>query len=574
MDFFWERPLATGLGQRYMIYIDSEQVKWGTYLAARPNGTTMPTASISVGGRAAKVEDRLHPFQRQVLEALADGGARIIRAEAPVGSGKSRVIRGLLEQPQDGRILVLTYPTKILMDAQVGALRSELMKCGRDVCIWPDPDRDFRAGAINIVSYSTDSLLKLLRQMGPEAKLGKRGDLLQQLFLAQRWYGQESALVTTPDVLHLIAERKYEASKRIQQYLAAGGLFVFDEFHLYHNLANLVPLLEEILTQWSGRIVLLSATPVESQDLRGLLGRFPTATIQFEPDSAGTPGAAGHRTFNYPLEVRLESFQTTDLEEWVRRLEELLPALPRPAAVILDSVHRLQWLQQRLAPFARQQGLELIQWSGLHKDRVALTDRTVVLGTSAIEVGIDMEFRSLIMEATFWPSAIQRLGRVGRFGAGTAVIFSRRVFEPSLNGRTDWDRTAFEQEVLRQALLEPSEAMIGGEMFRGDSYGFALIDSQTHRPCFYDQSIFALFDIDEAIQDWRLLSPAEKRDVLRGWGVGADAAEEILLRDRVFPFWGLLLGSLRLKYQRMEYCRESDDGLYVSAGRQFVFERE
>ena len=39
-------------------------------------------------------------------------------------------------------------------------------------------------------------------------------------------------------------------------------------------------------------------------------------------------------------------------------------------------------------------------------------------------------------------------------------------------------------------------------------------------------------------------------------------------------FWGLLLGSLRVKYQRVEYCRESDDGLHVSAGRQFVFERE
>src|SRR5262249_44074562 len=151
--------------------------------------------------------------------------------------------------------------TKILMDAQVGALRSELAERGRDVCVWPDPDREFRSGAINLVNYSTDSLVRLLRQLGPKAKPGKRGELLQSLFLAQRWYGRESAIVTTPDVLHLIAERKYEASKRLQQHLSAGGLFVFDEFHLYHNLANFVPLLEEILTQWNGRIVLLSATP-------------------------------------------------------------------------------------------------------------------------------------------------------------------------------------------------------------------------------------------------------------------------------------------------------------------------
>ena len=68
----------------------------------------------------------------------------------------------------------------------------------------------------------------------------------------------------------------------------------------------------------------------------------------------------------------------------------------------------------------------------------------------------------------------------------------------------------FKQEVFGQALLEPSDVMIGGEMFRGDSYAFALIDVDTGRPCFYDQSIFALFDIDEEIGDWRQLSQREK----------------------------------------------------------------
>jgi CRISPR-associated helicase Cas3 len=539
-----------------------------------PGESNMDRVTLRVSPRAATVENDLHPFQRQVLDALADDSVRIVRAEAPVGSGKSRVIRRLLERPNDGRILVLTYPTKILMDAQVGALRSELTECGRDVCVWPDPDRDFRHGAINLINYSTDSLVKLLRQMGPEATVGKRGDLLERLFFAQECFGHERAVVTTPDVLHLIAERRYEASKRIQQYLNAGGLFVFDEFHLYHNLANFVPLLEEILTQWNGRIVLLSATPVESDELRELYSRFPTATIQFAPDSVGTRGAAGHRTFNHPLEVRLESFQTNDLDEWVRRLEDLLPNLPKPAAVILDSVHRLQWLKRRLTRFSRQRELDLLEWSGLHKDRVNLTERTVVLGTSAIEVGLDMRFRSLIMEATFWPSAIQRLGRVGRFEEGTAVIFSRRAFEPYLNGRADWDRGDFEQEVLGKALLEPSDVMIGGEMFRGDSCPFALIDADTGRPCFYDQSIFALFDIDEEVGNWRQLSQKEKGQVLSDWGARRDVKEEILLRDRVIPFWGLLRGSLRVKYQRVEYCRENEDGLNVLADRLYFFDRD
>src|SRR5262249_30476645 len=172
---------------------------------------------------------------------------------------------------------------------------------------------------------------------------------------------------------------------------------------------------EEILTQWNGRVVLLSATPVMSADLAALCAHFPMHTVDFAPDSVGRPGLAGHRVFNYALEVSFESFKTSDLEEWLPRLEKRLPALSHPTAIILDSVHRLDWLHRRLSPLGRQFRLELLQWSGLQKDRVALSDRTVVLGTSAIEVGIDMNFRSLIMEATYWPSAIQRLGRVGRF---------------------------------------------------------------------------------------------------------------------------------------------------------------
>ncbi len=298
-------------------------------------------------------------------EALAKGSARIIRVEAPVGSGKSTVIRGLLEQPRDGRILVLTFPTKILMDTQVGALRNELIAAGRDLCVWPEPDSRFRANAISIINYSTDSLLRLLRRDGPEALSGRRGDLLHRLFDNQEWFGRERAIVTTPDVLHLIASRRYHASKRLQQYLTGGGLFVFDEVHLYHNLANFVPLLETILTQWNGRVVLLSATPVVGNELATLIAGFPTAEIGFVPASVGVPGSAPDRTFNHRLELRLDSFRTSDLEEWIPRMEELLPQIPRPAAVILDSVHRLQWLQRRLQPLARKLDLELRQWSGL-----------------------------------------------------------------------------------------------------------------------------------------------------------------------------------------------------------------
>src|SRR5439155_26777134 len=106
-----------------------------------------------------------------------------------------------------------------------------------------------------------------------------------------------------------------------------------------------------------------------------------------------------------------------------------------------------------------------------------------------------------------------------------AVLLSRLGLDPYLKGRTEWDRTTFEQEVHREALLEPSEATIGGEMFRGDSYGFVLLEAETSRPFFYDQTSFARFDIEDEVCDWRLLEIRGKRDALREWGVAAERAE-------------------------------------------------
>ena len=493
-----------------------------------------------------------------------------------MGAGKSFIIRGLLEEPRlPGRMVALTYPTKILMEAQVSALRHDLGKAGKDVAVWPEPDTAFRPGAINILNYSTDSLLRLVKRQGWNAVRGKRGDLLQKLFDEQDWFGKEKALVTTPDVLHLIASGKYGSSKRLEQHLGGGALFLFDEFHLYHNLKNFVPLLERILRQWNSRIVLLSATPVESEEIQDLYSQFSTASISFVPDSVGEPDSGDSRVFNYPLDMTIETFRTTNLEEWVPRLTDWLPRLPGPRAVILESVHRLQWLKRRLKPDLEAKGLRVAEWSGLAKEPLSLTDNLVVLGTSAIEVGVDLVFKSLVFEATFWPSSIQRLGRVGRHAPGTVILCSSRAFEPHLKDIVSWDRTEFEDRVMKAALRDPVNAVVAGEMFRGDSYPFCLIEAETGRPIYYDQSVFAMFDVEpgSVVAEWRVLDECEKREELRELRVSREVADDILLRDSIFPFWGIMRGALRLNYQRLEACTETADSLHIIADRTYVFEK-
>ena len=47
----------------------------------------------------------------------------------------------------------------------------------------------------------------------------------------------------------------------------------------------------------------------------------------------------------------------------------------------------------------------IIEYSGFIKDTPTLDDNTILVGTSSIEVGINMAFKSLITEVSYWTSA-------------------------------------------------------------------------------------------------------------------------------------------------------------------------
>jgi superfamily II DNA or RNA helicase len=107
---------------------------------------------IMVGPRYVKA-GKYRPFQKETLDSLKSN-AKVIKVEAPVGAGKSHIIRNLLDDEHfQDRNIILTYPTKILMDAQVESIRKEF----EGVSVWPD-DADFPGENINVFKYSLDSL--------------------------------------------------------------------------------------------------------------------------------------------------------------------------------------------------------------------------------------------------------------------------------------------------------------------------------------------------------------------------------------------------------------------------------
>lgn len=501
------------------------------------------------------MENGFRPFQKETIDAIKNPNSKIIIVEAPVGSGKSYIIRNLIQDDPDffkRKPIILTYPTKILMDAQVSALKQELS----NTSIWPFNSPT--ANAINIFYYSSSSLVSYLLKQDPNFVIQK-SELINEMIREFGYLSNKSMVVTSPDVLHLLVNRKaYKGSKRIQNLLNGAYIF-FDEFHLYSNLKNFPILIQNLLEGMAAKIVFLSATPYQNEELKQIIENNPSEFISFKDSQADSKGTI----FNYSLDVEICSFNYTNLNQNLNKLIKLIPKYEKPMAIIFDSVFRLQRLKKDLEKeFSGK--FKVIEWSGFKKDNMMpIDEKTIVLGTSSIEVGIDMYFKTLITEVSYWTSAIQRIGRVGRKCDGKVIIFTNKNFAPYLN-KEELDRDEFENMVLKEALKDPSDKMIAGEMFRGDSYNFLILDEESKQEHIYSEALFAMFAITDKIDDWRQLDFEGKKDALEYMDIHKNR-KEYLLHDKIFPFWGIVRGKLKNKYSRVNAIySESDNELIVT----------
>ncbi|MCL0107057.1 DEAD/DEAH box helicase family protein [Thermodesulfovibrionales bacterium] len=112
--------------------------------------------SLLVAQRTVKEIDGVRPFQKATLDAL-DSKAQIIIVDAPVGAGKSHIVRQAIDRWQGA--VVLTYPTKILMDAQRSAIKSDFP----DSIIWPYETGIPKNNAPTIFYYSSDALVAFIK---------------------------------------------------------------------------------------------------------------------------------------------------------------------------------------------------------------------------------------------------------------------------------------------------------------------------------------------------------------------------------------------------------------------------
>ncbi|MDD5089732.1 MAG: type I-D CRISPR-associated helicase Cas3' [Candidatus Wallbacteria bacterium] len=517
---------------------------------------------LKIEGRSVKYDqERRRIFQAQALKAVESSPSKFILVEAPVGAGKSYIFRKVLTA-WNGPV-VLTYPTKLLMNQQLRDLRTDYP----GAAVWPDEIRSPEGDAPTIFHYSTDSMVRYLKHADVDQRLN-RSELLDEVFNKFRNASRRNIFLTTPDVLHLLYNVKaYRGAARLASFLN-GGLVVFDEFHLYTALSHFPRLLERLFESGIGKVVLLSATPVVHEELDNLFQKYGCEKIGFA-DSIGTESDT---VFNYPLDLEFANCRYTNLNQVLSILDQYITILPKPLAFIMDSVFRLR----HLIPVIRNRfpQFQILEYSGFEKDRYALDDKTILVGTSSIEVGINMDFKSLITEAAYWTSAIQRIGRVGRFSPGTVIVLTNKNLDPYISGKTVMTRDELENTLLKEVLKDIRMTHVCGEMFRGDSYPFLIHDLTLKRLSSYTESVFSMFEPENCINDWRKLSFDRKKELLKRYSSDSDLIEDLLIRDKLVPFWGLIAGRLRDEYERV-ITRQDDNELEVTcdpSNKRYYFE--
>jgi CRISPR-associated helicase Cas3 len=501
---------------------------------------------ITILPRTVKEQNGLRPFQKETLDAL-QSNARLIIVEAPVGSGKSHIVRQITDNWHGA--VVLTYPTKILMDSQRWALKNDFPGS----IMWPEETGIPQHNAPTIFYYSTDALISYIKQQKKDYRIDK-SELLDTVLHQQFWASNRNIMVTSPDVLHLLVNLKaYRGSQRMLSFLN-GSIVVFDEFHLYVGLKNFPRLLDNLFEIGIKKVILLSATPVFSEELQSLSDKYKTCRIDFK-DSVG---GENDKIFNYLLTLEFLNCRYTKRNDLIAALQQYIQALSKPIAIILDSVFRLR----HILPLLREQfgkQWNIVEYSGFHKDDYSLDDKSILVGTSSIEVGINMVFKSLITEASYWTSAVQRIGRVGRFCEGRVIVLTTRNMEPYISSKDTISRDELESDILKSALKDIKMSHVCGDMFRGDSYPFMVYDLDSWKFSTYTESIFSMFEPVKWINDWQSLSIQKKEERLEKYVDKDRTISDILLKDKLFPFWGVIEGRLRDKYERISVHAEDDE---------------
>ncbi|MFZ5631599.1 MAG: type I-D CRISPR-associated helicase Cas3' [Bacillota bacterium] len=344
--------------------------------------------------------------------------------ETKTGTGKT--VAAVLPILKYEESAIIVYPTNELISNQITSIANIARLEGYTPCVY-NPNtvgEEYTRADMVLVHIDASSLEKWGKKKG----WGSKWKVLSRLLDRDK----KKIILTNPDIMFLIFALRYrgEALASLQGYRT----LVADEFHLYQGVEFTHALFMIHLARGIGifeRVVLLSATP-DPEVRKTLVDFFKPLIIDLSSRSKYKDKKV--RTAVHEVEIITCPAGPDPVETAVKIIISLKNRLAElggqendpeyiPAVVVLNSVVNAIRLEDRLVEEGFLKDKLLIVRGLSHRDiRLKRPEHLIVVGTSAIEVGIDFKCDFLIFEAAEAPSFMQRFGRVGRHKPGKAYI--------------------------------------------------------------------------------------------------------------------------------------------------------
>jgi hypothetical protein len=255
-------------------------------------------------------------------------------------------------------------------------------------------------------------------------------------------------LVTNPDTLYLLATARFSRAAAFWNRMRRCGTLVLDEFHLYRG-PQLVRAL--VLMELAKQLMEIHRTRVLSATLAPgvkaiLERRFDYRTIEAHATAEGR--VVQHHIDLEPVSCKdAEAVTSAFIDRIVPQIDRLrAEAKSRPEDVPLVALCQSPMsaiiLEDQLTKDHAVQNDELGIYRGLSSKAIrSMHGKTLVIGTSALEVGVDFRTTRGIFQALSASSFAQRLGRFGRHAPGTvSFLADARVSDALSELPADCDR--------------------------------------------------------------------------------------------------------------------------------------
>ncbi len=403
-------------------------------------------------------EEKVGKYQLYTHQvALSNDNSNIVVLDAPTGSGKT--LAALKRVMDKSSPAIFIYPTNALVKSQVDAIVNLLkgMDFNPNIIGQDSNDNDIfskmDATDVDVIHLTGESL----EQFSEESSRAK-GTVMDSILTGTQKEGRMRILLTNPDTIYLAFINRYSKSGRIFEQINTFETLVFDEFHLYSGplLARIVFLLNILRGKSdapSYDIVFLSATHGDTLDL--LKSTYPEIKI-ITTDPLPKMSASG-KQIRYETKCKMISigkvmtndaqadnaaeeivrFYNTDFDGTVPDIKVLgifssvsfaIRVASKVKDILRSSGYNADSLVYQLHGFIPRQA----------RKNIGETKNSILIGTSAIEVGIDFDVPFLVVEAHDVGSFLQRFGRGGRHNPCSAVLFVPQPLVDRLCEQKGW----------------------------------------------------------------------------------------------------------------------------------------